>query len=86
MGLDCDLTRCDLGKLGSSVTVAPKWMVTTQLGPGTELQATGSGCTLSKNWDAELGPVGVNVEVRGQCTWEGRVSVSGGCGYKEALL
>ena len=54
----------------------PKWQLESSVGRMLDVQATAAGCTLSKNWDADLGAMSCNVEVRGHCTWSGRVRVT----------
>ena len=51
----------------------PKWQLESSLGRVLDVQATAAGCTLSKNWDADLGAMSCNVEVRAHCTWNFRV-------------
>ena len=64
VGLDYDLKE---------KMMDPKWQLETSVGRMLEVQATAAGCTVSKNWDADLGAMSCNVEVRGHCTWSGRV-------------
>ena len=64
MGVDYDL---------NNKVAEPKWQLESSVGRMLEVQATAAGCTLSKNWDADLGAMSCNVEVRGHCTWSGRV-------------
>jgi hypothetical protein len=51
----------------------PKWQLDTSVGRAVDVRATAVGCTVSKNWDADLGAMSCNVELRGHCTWNGRV-------------
>ena len=64
MGVDYDL---------NNKVAEPKWQLESSVGRMLDVQATAAGCTLSKNWDADLGAMSCNVEVRGHCTWSGRV-------------
>lgn len=64
VGVDYDL---------NTKVAEPKWQLESSLGRVLDVQATAAGCTLSKNWDADLGAMSCNVEVRGHCTWSGRV-------------
>jgi hypothetical protein len=58
--------------------VDPKWQLDTSVGRAIDVRATADGCTLSKNWDADLGAMSCNVELRGHCTWSGRVRSEAG--------
>jgi hypothetical protein len=53
--------------------VHPKWQVDTALGKAVDLRVNEDGCTVSKNWDADLGALSCNVELKAHCTWNGRV-------------
>jgi len=64
VGLDYDI---------NNKIAEPKWQLESSVGRVLDVQATAAGCTLSKNWDADLGAMSCNVEVRGHCTWSGRV-------------
>ena len=54
----------------------PKWQVDTALGKAVDLRVNEDGCTVSKNWDADLGALSCNVELKAHCTWNGRVRAS----------
>ena len=64
VGLDYDI---------NNKIAEPKWQLESSVGRVLDVQATAAGCTLSKNWDADLGAMSCNVEVRGHCSWSGRV-------------
>ena len=54
----------------------PKWQVESALGKAVDLRVNEDGCTVSKNWDADLGALSCNVELKAHCTWNGRVRAS----------
>jgi hypothetical protein len=53
--------------------VQPKWQLDTALGKAVDVRVNEDGCTVSKNWDADLGALSCNVELKAHCSWSGRV-------------
>ena len=51
----------------------PRWQIDAALGRSAEARITSAGFTLAKNWDAEMGPLSANVELRGHMSWRGVV-------------
>ena len=41
--------------------VQPKWQLDTALGKAVDVRVNEDGCTVSKNWDADLGALSCNV-------------------------
>ena len=53
--------------------VQPKWQLDMALGKAVDVRVNEDGCTVSKNWDADLGALSCNVERKAHCSWSGRV-------------
>ncbi len=51
----------------------PKWQLETAVGRAVDVRLNEDGCTVSKNWDADLGALSCNVELKAHCNWNGRV-------------
>jgi hypothetical protein len=51
----------------------PRWELQTAIGQAVELRVNEDGCTVSKNWDADMGGLSCNVELKAHCNWNGRV-------------
>lgn len=51
----------------------PQWQLETAVGRAVDVRLNQEGCTVSKNWDADLGALSCNVELKAHCNWNGRV-------------
>jgi hypothetical protein len=51
----------------------PRWELQSAVGRAVELRVNEDGCTVSKNWDADMGGLSCCVELKAHCNWHGRV-------------
>lgn len=64
----------------------PRWELLTAVGRAVELRVNEDGCTVSKNWDADMGGLSCNVELKAHCNWNGRVRCVAGERWKAARV
>jgi hypothetical protein len=51
----------------------PRWQLETAVGHAVELRLNEDGCTVCKNWDADMGALSCNIELKAHTNWNGRV-------------